>query len=92
MKKMFQIEHTETVRPSLKVRIGPGRPGILGPLGLCCRSGVNIFTHFYCKEIADDFCNLVVSRLKRKETANVLLIGSPGNGKNFIIKKETTFK
>jgi len=56
MKKMFQIEHTETVRPSLK-------------------------------EIADDFCNLVVSRLKRKETANVLLIGSPGNGKNFIIKK-----
>ena len=32
---------------------------------------------------------MVVSRLKRKETANVLLIGSPGNGKNFIIKKET---
>ena len=30
----------------------------------------------------------MVSRLKRKETANVLLIGSPGNGKNFIIKKE----
>ena len=90
MKKMFQIGHTETVRPSLKVRIGPGRHGILCPLGLCCRSGAN--THFYCKEIADDFCNLVVSRLKRKETANVLLIGSPGNGKNFIIKKETTFK
>ena len=44
---------------------------------------------FDLKEIADDFCNLVVSRLKRKETANVLLIGSPGNGKNFLIKKET---
>ena len=38
MKKMFQIEHTETVRPSLKVGIGPGRHGILGPLGLYCRS------------------------------------------------------
>ena len=44
---------------------------------------------FDLKEIADDFCNLVVSRLKRKETANVLLIGSPGNGKNFLIKKES---
>lgn len=39
------------------------------------------------KETFSQLSNLVVSRIKRKESANVLLIGSSGNGKNFLIEK-----
>ncbi len=39
------------------------------------------------KETCDNLCSIICSRIKRKESGNILLIGSPGSGKSFIIKK-----
>jgi len=39
------------------------------------------------KETCENLCSIICSRIKRKESGNILLIGSPGSGKSFIIKK-----
>ena len=39
------------------------------------------------KETCDKLCSIICSRIKRKESGNILLIGAPGSGKSFIIKK-----
>ena len=39
------------------------------------------------KETANSLSNVVTSRIKRKESGNILLIGPPGCGKSFVIQR-----
>merc|ERR1712227_869949 len=39
------------------------------------------------KETADNLSNVISSRIKRKESGNILIIGPPGCGKSFVIQR-----